>query len=93
MKTERREVLGVLAAAVGSALLPGPFALAEQTSVVSASKKEAVAGIGGFFFRARDPKVLAQWYQDHLGIFVTPPKGGGPGVATADRTDQLYAVP
>jgi glyoxylase I family protein len=78
MKTERREVLGVLAAAVGSALLPGPFALAEPASAVSASKKETVSGIGGFFFRARDPKVLAQWYQDHLGIFVTPQKAEDP---------------
>ena len=72
MKTERREVLGVLAAAVGSALLPGPFAVAEQTPAELSLGKEAVSGIGGFFFRARDPKVLAQWYQDHLGIFVTP---------------------
>lgn len=27
-----------------------------------------VIGIGGFFFRARDPKVLAAWYQTHLGV-------------------------
>ncbi len=78
MKTERREVLGVLAAAVGSALLPAPFAEAEKTSADSVSGKEVVSGIGGFFFRARDPKVLAQWYQDHLGIFVTPQKAGDP---------------
>lgn len=29
---------------------------------------EKVTGIGGAFFRARDPDVLAAWYQDHLGI-------------------------
>ena len=28
----------------------------------------AVTGIGGFFFRARDPKALAAWYRRHLGI-------------------------
>jgi len=28
----------------------------------------AVTGIGGFFFRARDPKALAEWYRRHLGI-------------------------
>lgn len=33
---------------------------------------EKVAGIGGVFFRARDPKVLAKWYEDHLGVTVTP---------------------
>ena len=27
-----------------------------------------VTGIGGLFFRARDPAVLAAWYEKHLGI-------------------------
>ena len=78
MKTQRREVLGVLTAAVGSALLPGSFAIAEQTPAPDPSSREAVSGIGGFFFRAHDPKVLAQWYQDHLGISVTPRKAEDP---------------
>jgi predicted enzyme related to lactoylglutathione lyase len=29
---------------------------------------ERVTGIGGVFFRARDAKALAAWYQEHLGI-------------------------
>jgi glyoxylase I family protein len=29
---------------------------------------ESVTGIGGVFFRARDPEALAQWYKQHLGI-------------------------
>ena len=29
---------------------------------------EKVTGIGGLFFRARDPDALARWYADHLGI-------------------------
>ena len=33
---------------------------------------ERVTGIGGIFFRAKDPGLLAQWYQDHLGIKLTP---------------------
>ncbi len=28
----------------------------------------AVLGIGGVFFRARDPQALAAWYRDHLGV-------------------------
>ena len=28
----------------------------------------AVTGIGGFFFRARDPHALAVWYRTHLGL-------------------------
>jgi predicted enzyme related to lactoylglutathione lyase len=31
-----------------------------------------VTGIGGLFFRARDPEALASWYREHLGI-----DGGG----------------
>ena len=27
-----------------------------------------VTGIGGIFFKSRDPKELKQWYQQHLGI-------------------------
>jgi len=27
-----------------------------------------VIGIGGFFFRAKDPKALAGWYKRHLGL-------------------------
>jgi glyoxylase I family protein len=33
---------------------------------------ERVSGIGGFFFRSRDPKTLARWYADHLGIDEVP---------------------
>ncbi len=27
-----------------------------------------ITGIGGIFFKARDPKALKQWYVDHLGL-------------------------
>ncbi len=33
---------------------------------------EKVTGIGGFFFRAKDPKALALWYQQHLGVSPVP---------------------
>jgi predicted enzyme related to lactoylglutathione lyase len=29
---------------------------------------QRVNGLGGVFFRARDPQGLARWYQEHLGI-------------------------
>jgi predicted enzyme related to lactoylglutathione lyase len=29
---------------------------------------ECVLGIGGAFFKSRDPKALAAWYRDHLGV-------------------------
>lgn len=31
-----------------------------------------VTGIGGLFFRARDPAALALWYETHLGITPAP---------------------
>ncbi|KZL25892.1 VOC family protein [Pseudovibrio sp. WM33] len=33
---------------------------------------EKVTGIGGVFFRAKDPAAVAQWYEQHLGISLTP---------------------
>jgi len=33
---------------------------------------ERVTGIGGFFFRAKNPKKLAAWYEHHLGIPKVP---------------------
>lgn len=33
---------------------------------------ERVTGIGGFFFRATDPKALSEWYERHLGVSRTP---------------------
>src|SRR5450631_1625806 len=29
-----------------------------------------VTGIGGIFFKSKNPKALAQWYRDHLGMNV-----------------------
>jgi glyoxylase I family protein len=78
VKKQRREVLGALTVALGSALLPGPFAAAEQEPAAHPPAKETVTGIGGFFFRARDPKMLGQWYQDHLGVSVTPQRINDP---------------
>jgi glyoxylase I family protein len=33
---------------------------------------EKVTGIGGVFFRARQPKALAEWYRDRLGVDEVP---------------------
>lgn len=33
-------------------------------------RRTRVTGIGGIFFRAKDPKVMVQWYRRHLGIAI-----------------------
>ena len=33
---------------------------------------EGVTGIGGVFFRAKDPKALAAWYEETLGVTQVP---------------------
>lgn len=53
---------------------------------------QRVRGIGGVFFRAKDPKALAAWYRDHLGIPVEEGQtyaafeSTGPGEATVWST-------
>lgn len=46
--------------------------LALAAPALAQQKMERVDGIGGFFFRAKEPKVLAKWYADHLGVGLTP---------------------
>lgn len=36
------------------------------------SHRVAVLGIGGLFFRSKDPTTLAKWYEDNLGVSVVP---------------------
>ena len=53
----------------------------------AAPAMERVEGIGGFFFKAKEPKVLAQWYADHLGVGATPQDyGQQPWQQTAGAT-------
>jgi predicted enzyme related to lactoylglutathione lyase len=52
---------------------------------------ERVLGVGGVFFKAKDPKALAEWYAKHLGV---PFDEGMPyGTFTAEAGDQtVYSV-
>ena len=48
---------------------------------------EKVTGIGGLFFRSRDPDGLARWYQDRLGVKTVPDSyGEGPWRQEAGET-------
>jgi glyoxylase I family protein len=33
---------------------------------------QRVTGIGGLFFRARNPTAIAEWYKEHLGVDLVP---------------------
>ncbi len=63
---------------------------------------EQVLGIGGVFFKARDPKALAAWYREHLGVPVEPGQcygtlssaaAGEPTVWSAFAADTTYFGP
>ncbi len=74
MRFHRGQLLRMFSFALGSSFLVG-------------QDREKVAGIGGLFFRARDPKALASWYQQHLGISLTPTSyEGSPWVQEAGPT-------
>src|SRR3981081_1737335 len=51
---------------------PPPAGVAVRDEIAGGTEMEKVTGIGGFFFRAKDPKALGRWYQQHLGISLTP---------------------
>jgi glyoxylase I family protein len=50
----------------------GLSAMTESKSAAADGSVERVQGIGGFFFRSQDPKALATWYQQHLGVDPIP---------------------
>jgi glyoxylase I family protein len=57
---------------------------------------ERVTGIGGVFFRAKNPEVLNAWYAAHLGVTGGPgtdavwPQEAGPTVWSAFDADTDY---
>jgi predicted enzyme related to lactoylglutathione lyase len=54
-----------------------------------------VLGIGGLFFRARDPDALSTWYREHLGVGAPKgqwhwPQAAGPTVFQPFKADTDY---
>lgn len=64
--------LSLVALSPAQSASPAPPASASAERESGGTKMEKVAGIGGLFFRAHDPKALGKWYQQHLGIALTP---------------------
>lgn len=80
----RRKMLQTVSFAFGSSFMLSRNQLgidAETTaspdsSLAEEGGMEKVTGIGGFFFRAKDPKALMLWYQQYLGISLIPTSAG-----------------
>jgi glyoxylase I family protein len=68
-----RNQLGIAAeTAVLPKLSASPAGAAVRDGISGGTEMEKVTGIGGFFFRAKDPKALTLWYQQHLGVSPVP---------------------
>lgn len=75
-------------------------AFADQVSKEATKQvtKQKVLGIGGLFFRAENPQALAKWYEQHLGISLTPTsyqeepwqQEAGPTVFAPFKQDTTY---
>ena len=57
--------------------------------------EKLVTGIGGIFFRSKDNKALAQWYEQHFGInnvnnYKPWPQEAGPTVFAPFKEDTAY---
>jgi glyoxylase I family protein len=87
MAFKRRQLLRRLLFVFGSSLVvtrgragtaapaasPTPLAgTDDKPGIAATTEMERVTGIGGFFFRAKDPEGLARWYEQHLGVTLTP---------------------
>jgi predicted enzyme related to lactoylglutathione lyase len=72
-----RNQLGIAAqTAIQPKVSPPPAGAAVRDGIAGGTEMEKVTGIGGFFFRAKDPKALQLWYQQHLGILTIPTTNG-----------------
>lgn len=68
-----RNELGIAAQTTTQPMIsPPPAGAAVGRGRAGGTEVEKVTGIGGLFFRAHDPKALGHWYQQHLGVSLTP---------------------
>jgi glyoxylase I family protein len=52
----------------------------------------AVTGIGGFFFRARNPDALNRWYAEHFGVVMIESSGYDDPGWFQDRGEAVFAA-
>src|ERR1700722_475947 len=72
-----RSEFGAAAQTATQPTIPAPPAGgAAKHELTGGVEMEKVTGIGGLFFRAHDPKALAHWYQQNLGVSPVPTGAG-----------------
>src|ERR1700712_2924683 len=58
------------------ALIAGSFLLGFAFKTIISNKKytkmKKVTGVGGIFFKCKDPKAINEWYKTHLGFDTSP---------------------
>lgn len=53
---------------------------------------ERVLGMGGVFFKARDPQALAAWYREHLGVPLEEGQSFAQFVSTGAGEETVWAT-
>jgi predicted enzyme related to lactoylglutathione lyase len=43
-----------------------------KSVIINSNKMKRVTGIGGVFFKCKDPKKTTEWYKTHLGLDTNP---------------------
>ena len=64
----RTRVAAILIAGVSALLCQGGARAADVAPAGDGPGAGRVTGVGGIFFKSRDPKALAAWYRDVMGI-------------------------
>ena len=53
---------------------------------------EKVLGLGGVFFKAKDPKALAAWYAEHLGVPIDAGQSYGTLTSTGEGEQTVWST-
>jgi predicted enzyme related to lactoylglutathione lyase len=53
---------------------------------------ECVLGIGGIFFKSRDPQALAAWYHEHLGVPIEAGQNYGTFTSSATKEQTVWSA-
>ncbi len=67
----KKQILVTVTIAI-SFFLGFAFKTISTETIYNHNKMKRVTGIGGVFFKSKDPKGITEWYQKHLGLDANP---------------------